>query len=347
MHRALQIIAPVVVVALVMSSPRARACSTFSARSGSGFLVAKNFDWSSGEGWIVANERGRHRSKLVLGGSPEIASWSARFASLSFTTVGPGFPISGTNEAGLTIEALVDTSAAMSVTPDPARLTGLELVQYGLDRFDVAADLADFAERNGVSQLAVPLHFFACDRGGGCVVIESRADGVHSVRGAELGVHALANRPFRVDAQASASDGAHSSGARFGAMAERLGAAPPHDVDEAFRLLDRVRIPGRTKWQIVWDGRDARVHFRDREGAAIASLRIDAANVACHGAPRVRAIGRASAADAEPFHPWSDLDTARAERGVLAQLGTGSPHARQLAAVVAAATHATSCTPSD
>jgi len=339
---------------LALAPPPARACSAFATHAGGALLVAKNFDWPSGDGWLVLNERGRRRSKLVPGGPPDIASWSARFASVSFSTVGPGFPISGMNEAGLTIEALVDASAERSLTPDPGRLTGLELVQYGLDHFDTAEALAAFAEASGVSQLAIALHFFACDRGGACVVIESRGDGARVVRGRDLASRVLANRAFRIDAQAAAAQGGapgapragRSSGERFAAMAEAVEAAPPRDVDEAFRLLDRVRIPGLTKWQLVWDVRDASVHYRDEPGAEVASLRVGAASVPCAGPPRARAIGLS--APPAPFVPWSATDAAhagRAVRAALASTGASPASGSRLAAAVAAATQATACAP--
>jgi choloylglycine hydrolase len=340
-------------LAAVGHASPAEACTTYSTHGAEGTLVAKNFDWPTGEGWIVVNERGRVHTKLVPGGAPDIASWGSRFASVSFSTVGPGYPISGMNEAGLTIEALVDQSVTPSTTPDPDRLIGLELVQYGLDRFASAAELAAFAEQRGVSQLAIPLHFFACDRTGECAVIESRAGHVVATRGADLRVHALANRPYGVDANppppppklASLLGLAReaprsSSGDRFATVSRGIAAGRPRDVNDAFGLLDAARIPGLTKWQIVWDVEHATVHFRDRPGAAIVSLHADL-GARCDGAPRVRAIGRAGASPA--FAAWSADDVAHAERAVLAQLQTESPRAAHLATAVAASTRATRC----
>jgi hypothetical protein len=337
---------------LLAHASDARACTTFSARSAEGPIVGKSFDWSTGDGWIVANERGRHRTKLVPGGAAEIASWSARFASLSFTTAGPGFPISGMNEAGLAIESLVDGAVTPAIAPDPDRLTGLELVQYALDHFDSAEGFAAFAERSGVAQLAVPLHFFACDGGGACVVVESRSGRVHVTRGVALRPRVLANRPYDADARPPAPsrlagifgmdrEGAYSSARRFAAVAHALTREPPRDADDAFRLLDGVRIPGLTKWQIVWDLRGQSVRFRDRAGGGTSIARVEAARVACEGAPRARPI-HASAGET-PFTPWSEGDAAHAERSLRAQLGARSASAAQLAAVVAAATQSARC----
>jgi penicillin V acylase-like amidase (Ntn superfamily) len=202
-------------LSIALASSHADACTTFCARAESGPLLAKSFDWGTGAGFVVANERGRVRTRLIPGGSN--ASWTSRFASLSFSTIGPGFPISGMNEAGLTVEALVDLSVTASTQPDPQRLTGLELIQYALDRFDTVSAFASFAEQQGVSQLAVPLHFFTCDATGACAAIESRDGRVHATLGDELHARVLANRPYGVDAQTAPAARAEplSSGGRF------------------------------------------------------------------------------------------------------------------------------------
>jgi len=293
--------------------------------------VAKSFDWPTGAGWIVLNERGRTYAPLFAG--PAVP---ARYASVTLTTAGPGLPISGMNEAGLAIEALVDGAVRASVTPEAARPTGLELVQQGLDRFATIGELASFAESRGVAQLAVPLHFFACDRSGACAVIESgppsRGGRVHVTRGAEMRARVLANRPYASELTPHASQ-------RFLTASRSLEASPAQTVDGAFHLLEKVRIPSLTKWQVVWELARGEAHFRDAAAPAMrtASVHLDPER-RCAAAPQVRAIGE-GAGDAA-FHAWSAADAARAERSIRAQLG-GSAAAAGLARLVA--TRTSSC----
>src|SRR5688572_6269514 len=127
----LRSIAAFCLAASLLQALPARACTAFAITTVEGELVAKSFEWHTGEGWAVLSERGRTRVPLV----PGRAGWTARHASLAFTTVGPGFPVSGINEAGLVIESLVDFSVEPEEAPRPGTLTGLELVQYGLDSF--------------------------------------------------------------------------------------------------------------------------------------------------------------------------------------------------------------------
>lgn len=189
------------VVGLVIRSEGAQACTAFSLATPSGPIVAKSFDWMTGEGWIVMSERGRIRAPLLPGASAEQETWISSLASLSLTTVGPGLPISGMNEAGLAIEALVDFSAESTLIPEPGILNGLEFVQYGLDEFDSVAKLADFAGKAHISLLGVPLHYFSCDRSGACVIIEVKNGRARVTR--QPPVRALANGSYAEDLSAA------------------------------------------------------------------------------------------------------------------------------------------------
>jgi choloylglycine hydrolase len=329
----------------------AEACTAFSVSTPHGPLLAKGFDWVTGEGWIVANERGRTRSLLFPGAAPnDDGSWTSRFASLSLTTIGPGFPVSGMNEEGLAIEALVDLHAAPVATAEPGRLTGLELIQYALDRFASVEEFADFAAGERVTQLAVALHFFACDRSGACAVVEPGRDGTRVTRG--LQVKALANNPYRTDLETMRPNALTrwlgwggpvpgSSGARFRTVARAIGSLPPKTAEEGLALLEKVVMRGRTQWQIVWDLKGRTVLLRQREaGFGTIGLKLDDLEKACAGAPRALSIGRTAHAS---FAPWSEQDSGLAERAVLLQVGRAGPQASRLAAAVAAATRVPGC----
>jgi hypothetical protein len=347
-------IATLAALGLGRSSP-ARACTAFSAPTPEGRLLAKSFDWSTGRGWIVLTERGRERSPLVPGSAPSLAG-PARHASLSLTTVGPGFPVSGMNEAGLAIEALVDLGATAARTPESGRLVSLEMVQLGLDQFATVAELSDFVRRAGFTQLAVPLHFFACDRGGDCAVIETGWAGVRVTRG--LPVAALANRPYADDLDDSRPRTGilawlgfrrpratpESSQARFRAVADALRAGPPAGESAALSLLEKAVMRHRTQWQIVWNLDRGTALVRQREaGLGTLTLRFADLDLRCQGPQRVRPLGRAPVTG---FAAWSAEDSARVEEAVREQLHRSSPEARRLAAAVGAAARSSTCHPS-
>ena len=337
--------------ALLLASPPARACTTFAAASAQGRLVAKGFDWSTGRGWLVWTERGRAYPPLAPGDVP-LAGAPARFANLSLTTVAPGFPSSGMNEAGLVIEALVDAGSPTVQALEPGKLTSLELVQQGLGQFATAAELAAFAEKAGFTPLAVPLHLFACDRGGACVVVELEGSRVRVTRA--LPVAALANRPYAEELDDSRPPRGllawlgirrlraqpQSSQARFRAVADALQAGPLRDEPQALALLDRVAMGPRTRWQMIWN-QDRATLALHQPAAGIGGLRVRLSDLRarCEGPVQVRPLGVA----ASRFEAWSPADEAAVQTRVPAQLRRSSPAVERLAAALGRVASASSC----
>ncbi len=331
-----------------------QACTTFSVDTPQGPLVAKSFDWSTGDGWVVLNERGRSRTLLFP--SATLSGWQAKYASLALTTTGPGFPVSGMNEAGLVIETLVDMSELPTTEVAAGVPTGLELVQMGLDTAGSVKELVELVQRTSFSQLAIALHFFACDRTGACAVIEAQAGRVRTTAGDHLKVEALANRRYAADladADPSWLEGifGHTKGSsadRF-AIAARATASRTTNAQVLLNSLRDVATPGLTKWQLVWDAAHKQVHLRRPElGPEVMTFQV-AKFPSCEGAPRVMRLGDTGGASV----PWSAADAARTEAAVLAQLGGSSASAAAgsrssspsafLAARVAQATQSTSC----
>jgi len=344
-------LARVVVVASLLSPSIPRACTAFCAATPDGPLLAKSFDWLTGEGWLVYNERGRSRP-MLLGRSNE-DRWTSQHASLSLTTVGPGFPISGMNDAGLAVEALVDLSVPPTHTPKPGTLTGIELVQYALDRFGSVEELAVFAQTQQVSQLAVALHFLACDGTGDCAVVEPDRSGTRITRGNALSVRALANGRYTEELEGMIPSAAErwfglgrpkrgSSQARFSTVAKALKAQRVRGEEDAFALLDQVVLPHRTRWQLVWNLGARTVTVRQREpDVDTLSLNLDAFERRCDGAPLVRRLGGREHA----FTRWTETDVRDAEAAVLTQIDAEHPKARALAGRVARATASSTCAP--
>jgi hypothetical protein len=254
------------------------ACSAFQTelpasgkRSSDTYVVAKNFDWSNGRGVLVANERGRVRSRFQGDG----ADWKAKLGSVTLTVVGPGLPVSGMNEAGLVWEALVDFTADMGGAKRRAEsLVSLEWGQYILDSFSTVEQVLSSLEIQRVTQLGLPLHFFVCEADGGCLVVEPGRKPVKVGTARKPAV--LANRGWRVDLEEARDllgskvgrwlTSRDESAYRFATI---LGALESDDAPVtlrgAFDLLDEARIESLNRWQIVWDQTRRKVHLRQRD----------------------------------------------------------------------------------
>ncbi len=340
-------------IGLVVRSEGAQACTTFSSATPSGPIVAKSFDWVTGEGWLVINERSRIRSPLFPDTAAKRGTWVSSLASLSLTTVGPGLPVSGMNEAGLAIEALVDFSAARTMIPEPGILNGLEFIQYGLDKFDSVMELADFAQEAHISLLGVPLHYFSCDRSGACVIIEVRHGLTRVTR--HPPVRALANRSYSEDLAATrpswferwfgqATLPSGSSQARFHIAANGVAAGFLASESDALSLLEQVALRQMKGWQTVWNlERLTLLLHQGKAGLGATTLAFRDLMGPCRGAPPVRAMGRAGTGS---FAPWSDEDVLRSQRLLSLQLGR-STGARRLARIIAEASRSSRCSVSE
>lgn len=169
-----------------------QACSVFSAHNmKEQSFVAKNFDWNSGEGFLVQNPRKKQR-QLLLNPSKE---WTAKYNSLSLTIFGPGLPVSGMNEKGLVVETLVDFESELAEESGVKKFVSLEWAQYVLDNFKSIDEVIKFGKSTSFDQLIVPVHFFVCDVAGECAVFERRSsETLHITSGNNLKKPVLANR---------------------------------------------------------------------------------------------------------------------------------------------------------
>lgn len=72
------------------------ACSAFFC-DGETKYFAKNFDWASGEGYILKNLSGTKKYAYGFRGANE-ASWTSKHGSITFNQIGKEFPYGGMNK---------------------------------------------------------------------------------------------------------------------------------------------------------------------------------------------------------------------------------------------------------
>ncbi len=266
----------------------AGACSAFSADSEMGRVVGKNFDWHTGNGWVAVNRRGIRRRPLFSSPADD-DSWIAAFGSVTFSPIGPGFPISGMNEKGLVVEGLQHTDWRGDSTRIDG-LTALEWAQQVLDRFDTIDEVLRFAEATPFIQFALPIHFLVCDTGGKCLVAEAKDEGLTITAGKSLRTPVLANRSWNRDFRASrpkkkkkswlggvaawfSGDQSNEASSRFGTLRKALSRRHFRRDEDLFDLLDASRIRSLTKWQIIWHQSRHTVTWRHFEGNRRSRLR--------------------------------------------------------------------------
>jgi penicillin V acylase-like amidase (Ntn superfamily) len=269
------------VLALFLSLAAARpslACSAFLLDTPTGPVVGKSYDWNDERGLVIVNKRGVHKRALVLSAGDKPAAWNSRYASLTFNQYGRELPNGGINEAGLVVEVLLLPASELPSPDGRPVVTELGFVQYLLDQAETAGEALELATAVRIVTAYAKIHYFLCDASGACAVLELLGGKLVVTSGEAMPVRAITNSTYAESAAALprapaiAALGSRSTGStdRFVKLSRQIATPASGDaVAAAFAILDTVRFPRSTQWNIVYDLRQRRVHFRSRTHPAV------------------------------------------------------------------------------
>lgn len=247
-------------------------------------IVAYNYDFPIGQGFVLVNKRGVEKTS---GAGQGAAKWRSRYGSITFVQFGRDNPMTGMNEAGLVVSQMWLDSARYE-EPDARPPIGvLEWMQYLLDTAATVDEALDRAAQVRV-QSRVPLHYALVDRGGDAAVVEFLAGNRVVRRGDGLPHAALANSTYSESLAYLASvPGADvpagtASLARFARAAIRIRTPAASDpVERAFETLHAVEQPNHTRWSVVHDPRNLVVRWRSNENGAVRSADLRSFDLSC------------------------------------------------------------------
>jgi choloylglycine hydrolase len=307
------VLAACAALAAALAAPRpAAACTTFALAGANGaeLAIGKSYDWSMGHGLVMVNRRGVAKQALALTAAEKPARWLARYASLTFNQYGRELPNGGLNEAGLVVEVMWLDSSVLPPPDERPTLNELQLIQYLLDTSATAAEAAEMARRVRVVRSHGLVHYLVCDATGACVVLEHVGGKLLVLAGPRVPVRALTNDTY-ADSTAFLARHAGFGGTRplpagAGSLERfaRAAAAVSRDagagdlVARAFGVLESVRNGRATQWQIVYEPRRLRVHFRTRDVATVKTLDARRLFAACPSPVPVLDLDTAAAGDA-------------------------------------------------
>ncbi len=137
--------------------------------NGGSKLLAKNFDWSSGHGYIIKNIRGQQKFAYGFRGE-NVAEWTSKYGSITFNQIGKEFPYGGINEKGLVIEQLW-LSTTEYQDNHTKYLSELEWIQYQLDSYKTVDEVIENINNLTIKPNAT-VHFLLADSNGVSAVIE-------------------------------------------------------------------------------------------------------------------------------------------------------------------------------
>ncbi len=144
------------------------ACSAFFF-NGENKILAKNFDWGSGQGYLIKNNRGQQKFSYGFRGN-NVAGWTSKFGSITFNQVGKEFPYGGINEKGLVVEQLWLGNTEYQENSSKT-ISELEWIQYQLDNYETVDDVIKNINSLTIKPVA-KIHYFLADRSGVSVVID-------------------------------------------------------------------------------------------------------------------------------------------------------------------------------
>ena len=254
-----------------------------------------------GDALLVVNKRGvkkiAYLSSYYEEASPAV--WTSKYGSVTFDQYGCGFPTGGINEAGLVVEAMMLPGALYPATDSRPGVGTNQWMQYQMDNHStvdevIASDLKIRIPRS-IYKNRPGTHFLVSDKWGKCAVIEFLEGKMVVYTGDTMPVMALTNSRYAESLDywkkgvAPEPDGFRSF-TRFIRAADMVreygtkASRPP--VDYAFHILSQVSRPS-TKWSIVYDQNNLRVHFITETNKNIRTVDLNKFDFSCRTPVRV------------------------------------------------------------
>lgn len=253
-------------------------CSAYFLPNGT---LGKNYDWyvKHGHAAVFVNPRRVFRTAMDLsppeGGKPK--EWTSRYGSVTFTQFGNGFPLSGMNEPGLSVEVLQLDDAEFPLPRwEEPYLNEAQFIQFILDTAANVDEAIALLPSIWMVQALSGVHYLIADPSGASAAIEFIGGRTLVHRGAQV----LTNGPYKDDMQGKNNSfsrftdwlpGPNSSRrfARLQAAAAEKRSVPDslHEVRIDHGATDAVFF--RTQWTLIHHLQDRVIDFSNRGGSRL------------------------------------------------------------------------------
>jgi penicillin V acylase-like amidase (Ntn superfamily) len=269
------------------------ACTSFLVQDDKRPVMGKSYDWDLGHGMVVVNPRGMKKTGMAAGVTDRPPTWTSQYGSVTFNQYGREFPVGGMNEAGLAVEILWHFSTEYPLPDARPSLNELQWIQYQLDNYASVKEMVAHADEIRIAGLYAKVHYLAVDKRNNSASF-SYIDGklvinedVLALTNTNLSKSRSYLRKFTgfsgnlpipkgkkgsLDRYVIARS-MLASGDRPDAVSERIGFA--------YSILDAVKTPGYTQWQIVYDLAGREIYFRTAENQRLRLIRLAAFNFSC------------------------------------------------------------------
>lgn len=253
------------------------ACSSFYFNSNSQ-LLAKNFDWYFGEGYILKNQR--NQIKFAYGfRNSNVASWTSKYGSVTFNQMGKEFPYGGINEKGLVIEQLWLSSSQYQDNHN-SEISELEWIQYQLDNYNSVDEIIKNINSITIKPIAT-VHYMVADKFGNSAVIEF-VEGKVKIDRQNSKFQVITNETSLDSKQYFEKNKAVDSNSRthfdrYCILENELSSTSNMDVNLAFDYLNSIKVnePNyKSFWSIVYDLNNAEIYFKSVSNEKIKKIKL-------------------------------------------------------------------------
>lgn len=249
------------------------ACSAFFCDGQTKFF-AKNFDWSSGKGYIIKNKSGQKKFAYGLRGANQ-ANWTSKYGSMTFNQIGKEFPYGGMNEKGLVVEQLWMSESIYQDNHNQT-ISELEWIQFQLDNYATTDEIIRDLHNLTIKPIAT-VHYFIADRNGNSAVIDF-VEGKTLVNKKQGKSQVITNETF-LDSEkyfeinkAKIDNASRTSFDRFCQIKNSLAHIDIKNPEAAFGVLKNSsenRENYKTYWTIVYDLSNMKIYFKSFDNKLI------------------------------------------------------------------------------
>ena len=253
-------------------------CSAFFCDGKTKYL-AKNFDWGSGQGYVIKNKSGQKKFAYGFRGTNQ-ASWTSKYGSVTFNQIGKEFPYGGINEKGLVVEQLWMSESIYQDNKNQ-NISELEWIQFQLDNYSTIEEVVKNLDKLTIKPIAT-IHYLIADRNGNSAVIDfvdgktvvNKKEGRHQVITNET----LSNSEKYFEINKSDIDkNSRTHYDRFCQIKNSLLNTEIENPNQAFEILANSaenQENYKTYWSIVYDLTNLKVYFKSFDSQTIKEINL-------------------------------------------------------------------------
>ena len=290
------------IISVLIIEKHCIACSTFCLSDSNEIVIGYSFDWYSGHGFVVTNNKGMKKTAFMPFEDTPV-EWISKYGSITFNLAGKEFPFAGMNEQGLVVTQMWLNDTKYQEADERGAITELQWIQYQLDNFQ---SVNEVIQSNNILRItnktAIQLHFFICDREGNVAIIEFLDGRLVYHTGDELPVPLICNDKYdksmksligsmnfkekdtdlsldMEDVKNKPGDNRFTKG--FNAIERYKQQSGSNIIDSAFGILDVLR-QRHTKWNIVFSIKDFQMYYRTNENVKIRKINMNDFEFGCN-----------------------------------------------------------------